>query len=109
MGALKKLGRHRLLSAKDRQALERAYVFLRDVEHKLQMVHDLQTHALPESPDELARCAIRLGYRAPDRRTSGRKFLSNHRRHRANVHRIFEHLFNAPARSALVKAARRQS
>jgi glutamate-ammonia-ligase adenylyltransferase len=109
MGALEKLGRHRLLSAADRQALEKAYVFLRDVEHKLQMVHDLQTHALPESPDELARCAIRLGYGSRDRRAAGRRFLTDHRRHTANVHRIFERLFNDPARSALVKAARSQS
>ncbi len=107
VGALAKLARHRLLTSKDRQALERAYVFLRDVEHKLQMVHDLQTHALPESPDELARCAIRLGYDPVDRRAAGRKFLSDHHRHTANVHRIFRSLFDAPARSSLVKAARK--
>lgn len=105
MGALEKLARRRLLSPKDRQVLERAYVFLRNVEHKLQMVHDLQTHALPESSDELARCAIRLGYRAVDRRTAARKFLAEHHRHRANVHRIFQSLFDIPARSSLVKAA----
>jgi glutamate-ammonia-ligase adenylyltransferase len=109
LGALNKMAFHRLLSAKNRQDLERAYLFLRDVEHKLQMVHDLQTHALPESSDELARCAIRLGYGSQDRRTAGRKFLADHRRHTANVHRIFGSLFNAPARSALVKAARKLS
>jgi glutamate-ammonia-ligase adenylyltransferase len=106
MGALEKLEHHRLLPAADRQALERAYVFLRDVEHKLQMVHDLQTHALPDSPDELARCAIRLGYDAGDRRAAGRKFLADHRRHTANVNRIFKSLFDTPARSGFVKAAR---
>ncbi len=109
MGALDKLARHKLLSSTSRAALERAYVFLRDVEHKLQMVHDLQTHALPESPDELARCAIRLGYGSMDRRAAGRKFLADHRRHTANVHRIFKNLFDTPARSALVKAARKLS
>jgi len=108
LGALERMARHRLLSSADRRTLERAYVFLRDVEHKLQMVHDLQTHALPESPDELARCAIRLGYDPVDRRAAGRKFLFDHRRHTSNVHRIFENLFSAPARSALVKAARSQ-
>jgi glutamate-ammonia-ligase adenylyltransferase len=109
MGALERLARHKLLSPSDKTALEQAYVFLRDVEHKLQMVHDLQTHALPESPDELARCAIRLGYNAADRRAAGRKFLADHRRHTANVHRIFESLFNDPARSAFVKIARKLS
>lgn len=107
LGALEKLERHRLLSAKDRQALERAYVFLRDVEHKLQMVHDLQTHALPHAPEELARCAIRLGYDTADRLASMRKFLADHRRHTANVHRIFSRLFETPSRSALVIAARK--
>ncbi len=109
MGALERLARHKFLSSTDKTALEQAYVFLRDVEHKLQMVHDLQTHALPESPDELARCAIRLGYDATDRRAAGRKFLADHRRHTAGVHHIFESLFNAPARSAFVKAARKLS
>ncbi len=106
MGALDKLARHKFLSSTDKAALEKAYLFLRDVEHKLQMVHDLQTHALPESSDELARCAIRLGYDVTDRRAAGRKFLADHRRHTTNVHRIFESLFNTPARSSLVKAAR---
>jgi len=109
MGALGKLASHRLLSAKDRQDLERAYLFLRDVEHKLQMVHDLQTHALPESSDELARCAIRLGYEADNRQAAARRFLADHRRHTAGVHRIFRRLFDVPARSAFVKAARKQS
>jgi glutamate-ammonia-ligase adenylyltransferase len=108
LGALKKMAAHRLLSAKDRQVLERAYLFLRDVEHKLQMVHDLQTHALPESPDELSRCAVRLGYDSEDRRAAGRKFLADHRRHTAGVHRIFRSLFDVPGRSALIKAARRK-
>ncbi|TKB93512.1 MAG: hypothetical protein E8D40_05415 [Nitrospira sp.] len=45
-------------------ALTAAYLFLRDVEHKLQMVDDLQTHSLPESSEELERCAVRMGYGA---------------------------------------------
>ncbi len=105
MGALGKLASRRLLSVRERRDLERAYLFLRDVEHKLQMVYDLQTHALPESSDELTRCAIRLGYEAADRKTAARRFLADHRRHTGNVHRIFGSLFNAPTRSALVKAA----
>ncbi len=109
LAALAKLARRGLLSITDRRTLERAYVFLRDIEHKLQMVHDLQTHALPESPDELARCAIRLGYSATDRRKAGHAFLADHRRHTADVHRIFRRLFDSPAQSSLVKAARRQT
>ncbi|MEC4681201.1 MAG: hypothetical protein VST67_10970 [Nitrospirota bacterium] len=29
----------------------------------LQMVHELQTHLLPAKAEELAKCAIRMGYR----------------------------------------------
>ncbi|MCW8084575.1 bifunctional [glutamine synthetase] adenylyltransferase/[glutamine synthetase]-adenylyl-L-tyrosine phosphorylase [Sabulicella glaciei] len=49
----------------DRRAaadLADAYVFLRNTEHRLQMVADRQTHRLPEAPDELARIARFMGY-----------------------------------------------
>ena len=42
--------------------LEEAYRFLRQVEHRLQMVADRQTHELPEKPEELHRIATFLGY-----------------------------------------------
>jgi glutamate-ammonia-ligase adenylyltransferase len=52
---------------RETDALTAAYLFLRDVEHKLQMVDDLQTHSLPAEADELERCAIRMGYGGEDR------------------------------------------
>ncbi|MFN7101711.1 MAG: bifunctional [glutamine synthetase] adenylyltransferase/[glutamine synthetase]-adenylyl-L-tyrosine phosphorylase [Pseudorhizobium sp.] len=39
-----------------------AYWFLRDVEHRIQMVHDEQTHNLPETEAELKRIAFMLGF-----------------------------------------------
>ncbi len=39
-----------------------AYWFLRDVEHRLQMVHDEQTHQLPESEAGLKRIALMAGF-----------------------------------------------
>jgi [glutamine synthetase] adenylyltransferase / [glutamine synthetase]-adenylyl-L-tyrosine phosphorylase len=41
--------------------LSDAYLFLRDVEHKLQAVAGLQTHALPSSPAAMRALAARLG------------------------------------------------
>ncbi|WJH39432.1 bifunctional [glutamine synthetase] adenylyltransferase/[glutamine synthetase]-adenylyl-L-tyrosine phosphorylase [Aliirhizobium terrae] len=43
-------------------ALTEGYWFLRDVEHRIQMVHDEQTHKLPDSDEELKRIAFMLGY-----------------------------------------------
>ncbi|WP_312417515.1 bifunctional [glutamine synthetase] adenylyltransferase/[glutamine synthetase]-adenylyl-L-tyrosine phosphorylase [Shinella sp.] len=42
--------------------LTEAYWFLRDVEHRLQMVRDEQTHVLPETESELKRIAFMLGF-----------------------------------------------
>ncbi|TAJ25788.1 MAG: hypothetical protein EPO64_07535 [Nitrospirae bacterium] len=108
MGALARFRRHGILSAGAQAALAKAYVFLRDVEHKLQMVHDLQTHALPESPEELTRCAIRLGYPSRDRRAAMKRFTEDYRRHTGFVRRTFQGLFDRPQRSSLLKAALRK-
>jgi [glutamine synthetase] adenylyltransferase / [glutamine synthetase]-adenylyl-L-tyrosine phosphorylase len=43
-----------------------AYRFLRDVEHKLQIVEERQTQLVPRDPDELLALARRLGFRGAD-------------------------------------------
>ncbi len=63
LAALNRLVDHGFVLPKDYQALRRAYIHLRDLENKLQLVNDLQTHTLPESDQDLARCAKRMGYR----------------------------------------------
>lgn len=105
LGSLARLRRLRLLSAEQEEALSRAYLFLRDVEHKLQMVHDLQTHALPEEDEELARCAVRLGYGVKNREASRAAFVKACRQHTTLVNGAFRDLFATPVRSSLLKAA----
>jgi [glutamine synthetase] adenylyltransferase / [glutamine synthetase]-adenylyl-L-tyrosine phosphorylase len=90
LGALDRFKRQGLLSEMEWAGLTNAYIFLRDVEHKLQMVHDLQTHALPDSPDELTRCAIRLGYPPEDRQEAMTAFLKDHQSHTALVNGFFK-------------------
>ncbi|MDP1769337.1 MAG: hypothetical protein Q8L74_11110, partial [Nitrospirota bacterium] len=102
--ALKRFVRLKLISKKERDALTAAYVFLRDVEHKLQMVHDLQTHSLPDQEDELERCAIRMGYDGTDRPTALAQFQSDHAAHRTLVHEIFRSFFESPKTSPHFKA-----
>jgi glutamate-ammonia-ligase adenylyltransferase len=91
------------LSAKERDALLSAYLFLRDVEHKLQMVHDLQTHSLPDQADELAHCAIRMGYDTQDRARGVTKFLADHQCHTELVNRTFRAFFHERKTSLLLK------
>jgi glutamate-ammonia-ligase adenylyltransferase len=105
LGALDRFKRHGLLSDAECTGLTNAYVFLRDVEHKLQMVHDLQTHALPDSPDELTRCAIRLGYPSGDRQGAMAAFLKDHQSHTALVNTLFREFVERPDRLSLAQAA----
>ena len=49
------------ISAETRDELKSAYWFLRDVEHRIQMVHDEQSHTLPETDEGLERIARMMG------------------------------------------------
>lgn len=66
--------------------LREAYVFLRNLEHKLQIVHQLQTHAIPEGAEELRKCARRM-------HMSLAEFQSALDEHRASVQGAFRDLF----------------
>jgi glutamate-ammonia-ligase adenylyltransferase len=92
LAALGALRDHRLLDPEDHDRLAEAYRFLRDVENKLQMVADAQTHLLPERGDALEGCALRLGYRPTEDGDASGALLADHRRHTAAVHRIFRRL-----------------
>jgi glutamate-ammonia-ligase adenylyltransferase len=107
IGSLARLHNAGILSAKQQSGLTRAYQFLRDVEHKLQMVHDMQTHALPDRQDKLERCAIRMGYIGASRSVALNQFQTDHAAHRAIVHDIFQSFFDTPKTSKLFKAVLR--
>jgi glutamate-ammonia-ligase adenylyltransferase len=96
-----------ILSTQQQSGLTRAYQFLRDVEHKLQMVHDLQTHALPDQEEELERCAIRMGYDGTDRSAALKQFQADHAAHTTLVHDIFRSFFEMPKTSRFLKATLR--
>jgi len=107
IGSLTRLRNAGILSVKQQSGLTRAYQFLRDVEHKLQMVHDMQTHALPDRQDKLERCAIRMGYIGASRAVALKQFQADHAAHRTLVHDIFRSFFETPKTSKLFKATLR--
>jgi glutamate-ammonia-ligase adenylyltransferase len=107
LGSLVRLQKAGILSGKQQADLTSAYQFLRDVEHKLQMVHDLQTHALPDQQKELERCAIRVGYDRADRPIALKQFQADLAGHTTLVHDIFRSIFETPKTSKLFKATLR--
>ena len=64
--ALARLHRHGILPEEDYQILLDGYIFLRTVEHFLQLMHNRQTHRLPTQPEALEDLARRLGYEGED-------------------------------------------
>jgi glutamate-ammonia-ligase adenylyltransferase len=78
------------LTASAQQELAEAYVFLRNSEHRLQMVADSQTHALPGDTFERARLAFAAGF---NDWPAYEKVLDRHRR---KVQERFSQVFVAP-------------
>ncbi|HEY6012105.1 MAG TPA: glutamate-ammonia-ligase adenylyltransferase, partial [Nitrospirota bacterium] len=60
--ALHTLSRKGLITYREHDDLAKAYVFLRTVEHRLQVLDDLQTQTLPDGEQELRALARRAGY-----------------------------------------------
>lgn len=82
--AIEALGNRQSLSPFEAGALSRHYVFLRQVEHRLQIEGGLQTHALPEQPADLDDLARRLGY------ADGDSFMRVYRERTNDTRRILE-------------------
>jgi glutamate-ammonia-ligase adenylyltransferase len=90
--ALAMLREHDLIGDEDCESLRDAYIFLRDVENKLQMVEDAQTHSLPQDLEALTACARLLGYSTRPAESPADPFLRDLQRHTSKVNLIFERL-----------------
>jgi glutamate-ammonia-ligase adenylyltransferase len=75
--------------------LGEALVHLRTVEHRLQILHEFQTHTLPEDIEGLGRLARRMGIALPGP-AAARRFLAEHRRVTRGVRAAFRAFFAAP-------------
>ncbi|WP_397408657.1 bifunctional [glutamate--ammonia ligase]-adenylyl-L-tyrosine phosphorylase/[glutamate--ammonia-ligase] adenylyltransferase [Polaromonas sp.] len=84
--ALQRVASAGLMAQATADALMRAYVFLRRVEHRIQYLDDQQTHVLPTRDDDLAWIAQTLGY------SSCCPFLSELDTHRELVAQEFDTL-----------------
>ncbi len=74
------------------RALSEALVHLRTVEHRLQILHEFQTHTLPSSRLELGCLARRVGVTLSPSQAA-RRFQARHRTITAAVHRAFKAFF----------------
>lgn len=64
VGMLTKLADKGWISPEAATTLTAEYWFLRDIEHRIQMVADEQTHSLPDTEEELLRIALLAGFKS---------------------------------------------
>ncbi|MCH2211985.1 MAG: hypothetical protein MK110_11830 [Fuerstiella sp.] len=76
-----------LLSAAEFQQLRDGYVFLRAIEHALQLQHNRQTHEIPSRPDLREWLALRVDY--PDTAA----FMKRFDEHRRAIRHVFDRNF----------------
>ena len=88
--SLGRLADRDLISEQERTQLSEAYVFLRVLEHRLQMEHGLQTHTVPENEAQRSLVARRMGF-------SGKSALEDFNQalvlHTLRVRRAYDRVF----------------
>jgi glutamate-ammonia-ligase adenylyltransferase len=82
--ALPVLVKLKMLTEKEARTLAEAYRFLRNVEHRLQMEMELQTHTIPDEEQALYRLARSMGF------DTVTKFYTVQNAHTAAVRKIYE-------------------
>lgn len=89
LAVLDKLASYHLLPAAEARALHEAYGFLRQVEHRLQMEYNLQTHTLPAERDARTRLAHLMGFKRLA------EFDAALAEHTARVRQVYEQLLKS--------------
>ncbi len=93
--ALRALAELELLPASAAEVLRKAYIFLRAVEHRLQMINEQQIHTLPAAPESRRLIAASLHF--SDLGTFDRAVAE----HTGEVRRVFENLLATQSNTKL--------
>ena len=100
--ALHRLADKDLVTYSEHALLDRAYVFLRRTEHRLQLERNRQTALLPADPEGLRSLARRLGFLEKD---SSLDFLAELNRHREAVRSFYDRVFGGISQPSLSRDA----
>jgi glutamate-ammonia-ligase adenylyltransferase len=100
LGRLEESGR---VAREDASALREAYVFLRAVEHRMQLMENQQVYRLPRKEEDLRRLARASGFRGPD---STDRLLDAYDARTRRVRAIFDRVLGSGRPSASSEAGR---
>lgn len=96
LAALQQLSARGYVDEVEAATLDRAYRFLRRVEHRLQLVQERQTHTVPEDRQRRRRIARSLGYRGDPERGATDHFDRDLAMHRLAVRRVHDGWYFRP-------------
>lgn len=82
------------LTNQESTILAENYAFFRRIEHRLQIMFDLQTHLVPGDATEVRRLALRLGYVDTPQRTALDAFEAEYRERAELNRKILDHLLH---------------
>ena len=99
LSALDALTRRAYIGRPDGEAMHEAYVFLRTLEHRIQLFQLRRTHVVPEDEASLRRIARSMGYF----KDPVAELDSAWRHHRREVRRLHEKLFYRPLLAAVAR------
>jgi len=89
LDALVRLADFGLLDAREYRVLTDGYIFLRKVEHSLQLMHYKQQHSLPKGDEELNYLARRLDFQ------DASHFLTHYRKHSEEIRSVYRRHFES--------------
>lgn len=90
---LKNLCSENLIKEKDCVILTENYLYLRDLEHRLQIIDFLQTQAIPARKEALEKLAKMMLFKATDETNIANEFWEDFLKRTGNVHLVFRSLF----------------
>ena len=88
LNALNKLEKASLLTKKEKEIFETAYILYRKIEHFLQLMNNAQTHIIPQDGEIAEKLSYYLGFE------SSAKFKKILNENRASVRKIYDSIFS---------------
>ncbi|OGP24780.1 MAG: hypothetical protein A2X99_00310 [Deltaproteobacteria bacterium GWB2_55_19] len=91
--AIDKLASKGYMKKEEAETLTQGYVFLRELEHRIQIVEGAQSQAIPARKNELERLARMMGFKDMDEKKAGEFFWEEYKKTTSAIHEIYRSLF----------------
>lgn len=92
--ALSRVEKAKFISRGDSKILRQGYLFLRKLEHRLQMVDETQTHIVPDEDSLQIKIARQMDYISQDPKETLNQFQKDLAETTAKINKIFDNLFS---------------